>query len=291
MSMKKLRKSIVGLFILFLLLPCILVWLIQKDGKIILEGTKQIERYLPAVLYKTISSQMHIETLKAQAVILRSNITLALEEGTVTYAELQDRCSMMGRKWTEEEKDFYKRLVRACQDTEGEVVVYEGKICYCPYFYISSGITRDAFSFFQDDSYPYIVSVPSHRDEESGSYITYHYFSKQEFAEKVNSMCQDTYDGNIQILETDDAGYVTWIKVGDSIIGGEIFRKTLGLSSCCFSIEQADQEIRICCKGCGHGFGFSQYAANAMATERKDYRDLLEYYFHNIKIENVYTFT
>jgi len=55
-------------------------------------------------------------------------------------------------------------------------------------------------------------------------------------------------------------------------------------------LEEAEEGIRIECKGIGHGFGFSQYGANAMAQEKMDYEDLLKYYFHNITIEDVYTF-
>lgn len=288
--MKKIRKIVLLVSILFLLLPSVLVCIFEKNGKILISKKGQLEKYLPAAMYKTIDDQMHIETLKAQAVILRSNMARALQEGKITYKELGEVYSLLQQKWTEEDKVFYKRLVKACGDTEGQVAVYDNKICYCPYFYTSCGVTRDAFAFFQDDSYPYIVSVPSHRDEECTSYITYHHFSQQEFAEKANLLCEDTYDGTVQIQETDSAGYVMWIKIGEKSVGGEIFREKLQLSSSCFSIEQMEDGIRIVCKGRGHGFGFSQYGANAMAVEQKDYQELLNYYFHNITIENMYTF-
>ena len=277
--------------VLVLILPCLIVLIFQKNGKVLIMGVEQTERYLPGILYQTIGSEMHVETLKAQAVITRSNLIKALQEQTITYQQLQDTYSLAEKKLKEEDSVFYERLVRACQETEGEVLFYNEEICYCPYFYVSNGTTRDAFSFFQDGRYPYIVAVPSHRDEECKSYITYHHFTTEEFSQKMNELCENTFEQQIEILETDASGYITWLKIGNSMVGGEVFCEALQLSSSCFSIEQTEEGIRITCKGRGHGFGFSQYGANAMAIEQKDYQELLEYYFHNITIENVYTFS
>lgn len=289
--MKKLRRVLFLSFGISVLLPCLILVVFQKNIKQLFYGMEQTERYLPGILYDVAEAGMHIETLKAQAVLVRSNLIKALQEGKVTYENLQKKYSLLNRKMDSEEEVFYQRVVRACKETEGEVVIYNSEICYCPFFYSSSGITRDAFSFFQDDSYPYLVAVPSHRDEESKSYITYHYFSMEEFSLIMNELCAGTFKSEIQILEEDPSGYIMYIKVGDTVVGGEVFRDRLGLSSCCFSIEQKDGAIRITCKGRGHGFGFSQYGADAMAFDKKDYKELIEYYFHNIAVENVYTFS
>lgn len=289
--MKKIRQFFLLFVLLFLIVPCLVICFFQKNWKILILGTERIERYLPAMMYEEISFDMHIETLKAQAVMMRSNLIKELDEGKITYQELQAEYSLADRKLKEEDQTYYERLVRACKATEGEVVFYGDEICYCPYFYASSGVTRDAFSFFQDGRYPYVVAVPSHRDEECRSYITYHYFSTEEFADKLNELCENTFDGTIQILEKDEADYITWLQIGEKTVGGEVFRNALQLSSCCFSIEEKEKGIRICCKGCGHGFGFSQYGANAMAVDGRKYDELLNYYFHNIAIKNVYTFT
>lgn len=289
--MKKIRQLFLLFVLLFLILPCILICIFQKNWKILILGTERIEQYLPAMMYENIGNEMHIETLKAQAVIMRSNLIKKLDEGKTTYQELQAEYSLADRRFKEEDQNYYDRLVRACKETEGEVVFYEEELCYCPYFYASSGVTRDAFSFFGDDRYPYVVAVPSHRDEESKFYITYHYFSIEEFTNAINELCEDTFTGTIQILETDESGYIIWVQAGETVIGGEVLRKALHLSSGCFSIEQVEESVRICCKGRGHGFGFSQYGANAMAVDGKAYKELLDYYFHNITIKNVYTFT
>ncbi len=289
--MKKVRQILLLYIVLFFLLPCAVIVLFQKDKKTLLTKMENVELYLPGILYDIIDSEMCLETLKAQAVIIRSNIIYALEEEKITYEELQEEYSAIEKNMEIEDMDFYNRLVLVCQETEGEAVLYDSNVCYCPYFYSSNGITRDAFSFFEDGSYPYVIAVPSHRDEESNSYITYHHFSMKDFTKLMNELSNNTYQNRIEILEKDESEYITWIKVGESIIGGEVFRNKLGLSSACFSIEQKNEGIRITCKGRGHGFGFSQYGANAMAMDGKEYKELINYYFHNITIENVYRFS
>lgn len=290
-SVKKMRQILLLYIGLLFLLPCVLIILFQKDKNSLFTKMESVERYLPGVLYEVIDSEMQLETLKAQAVIIRSNIIYALEKEKITYEELQKEYSVIEKNMEIEDVDFYDRLIMACQETEGEAVLYDSKVCYCPYFYSSNGVTRDAFSFFEDGSYPYVIAVPSHRDEESNSYITYHHFSMVDFTDMMNELSDNTYQNQIEILENDESEYITWIKIGESIVGGEVFRKELGLASACFSIEQKNEGIRITCKGRGHGFGFSQYGANAMAIDGKEYKELLNYYFHNIKIENVYRFS
>ena len=38
-------------------------------------------------------------------------------------------------------------------------------------------------------------------------------------------------------------------------------------------------------KGIGHGLGFSQYGAEQMAKRGSSYRELLQYYYRDVKIE------
>lgn len=283
--MKKMRWSVMLLYAtLFFLLPVICVFVFQKDKKITWDGQELAESCLPGLLYEVTSDKMHFETIKAMAVLVRTNTQYELEHQMITYDMLKSQHELSVRYLKEKEIAFYETLVRACEETEGEMVFYEDELCRCPYFYSSSGVTRDAYEIFQNDSYPYLTAVPSYKDQESSSYITYHYFSSDRFSEMMDLLSDGTFHDQIQILEKDAAGYITWLKVGDAVVGGEVFREALGLSSSDFKIEQAEEDIRITCKGQGHGFGFSLYGSDAMADE-KDYKEMIAYYFHNISIE------
>lgn len=44
--------------------------------------------------------------------------------------------------------------------------------------------------------------------------------------------------------------------------------------------------MKVTVKGKGHGLGLSQYGANIMAKEGKNYKEILDYYYQNINIVN-----
>ena len=52
-------------------------------------------------------------------------------------------------------------------------------------------------------------------------------------------------------------------------------------------LKEMDGHIRIVIKGCGHGYGLSQYGAEDMAKNKKSYEEILKYYFSGIKIEKM----
>ena len=45
-----------------------------------------------------------------------------------------------------------------------------------------------------------------------------------------------------------------------------------------------NENVTITTKGYGHGVGMSQYGAQGMALEQKNYKEILEYYYKNTKI-------
>ena len=74
------------------------------------------------------------------------------------------------------------------------------------------------------------------------------------------------------------------IQIGTHIYSGEEIRQALSLPSPSFTMEEREGKIRIICKGIGHGYGLSQYGADAMAREGKGAEEILKYYYQNIVI-------
>lgn len=276
--MRELWKSVLAMSAILLLLPFLLILLIQGRGGLVFSRGENLEGYLPMLLANDIDTNMHMETLKAQAVLTRSNVTKALREGSLGFSDL------VRERETMRDGVDYEALEAACEETSGEVVTYEGEVCYCPFFQVSSGITRDAFEVFGNDDYPYLISVPSYRDEECESYITTEYFETGAFYDKLMELYPDcglsakNPAEGIAVMQTDRAGYVQWLRIGNRMEGGEAFREKMGLVSACFAVEAAEGRVRISCKGRGHGFGFSQFGADAMARDGKKYRELIAHY-------------
>ena len=48
-----------------------------------------------------------------------------------------------------------------------------------------------------------------------------------------------------------------------------------------------ENTIEITTKGYGHGVGMSQHGANNMAKLGYTYEEILKYYYHDIKIDNI----
>ena len=115
-------------------------------------------------------------------------------------------------------------------------------------------------------------------------------FEKAEFLAQLEQIFTGVVFSEEDILtqlvidKRDSASYVTGISAGGITISGEDFRKRLGLNSACFSIGEADGKIRIVTKGLGHGLGLSEWGANELAKQGKDYIEILKYYFPNIEI-------
>lgn len=290
---------------LWMSFPVLIILAIQEQGALAMEKKESIEELLPFFVAVSINDDFYQENIKAMAVIWRSNLTFLLDGKENSILEIKESYRGLERERYITEKTLYEKAYEACQETKGELLTYQGKVSYCPFFDFGSGKTRDAFEVFEGNLYPYLISVPSYKDETIEKNLFYYYF-RTDMLEKIeweegdtvisakgtadlfrveDSQQVESDDSYLQILERDSSDYVTWIKVKDRIVGGELFRKRLGLSSSCFSIEQQEDQIRISCKGSGHGFGYSQYGGNAMAKDGKDYESLLKHYFPELCIE------
>ena len=89
---------------------------------------------------------------------------------------------------------------------------------------------------------------------------------------------------DFKILSYTDGGNVEEISVGDTVYSGREFREKLGLRSSDFSLEFKDNKVFITTYGYGHGVGMSQYGANQLAKQGKNYQEILQYYYQNVNI-------
>ena len=105
--------------------------------------------------------------------------------------------------------------------------------------------------------------------------------------ELTNTLGTHIEKGSLWIVEADEAGYVDKISVNNSEMTGEEFRKQCNITSGNFTIEEREKGIVFTIKGEGHGYGLSQYGANRMAGEGKNYEEILKYYFSNIQLHSV----
>ena len=285
-------KEYIAVLVIVLLLPYVVTMLYQ--GKSGIEGTavsyisenqvgKEIsakeEEFLIGALAAAIPVSYPVETLKAQAVILRTQY-MEEEEHEKTYS-----IDEMKELWGAEDfPDYYARLKQAVEETQGQILTYEGKVIYAPYHAVSAGYTRPAESLFAEGEYPYLKSAECKTDIEAEGYLSIEYVSAEDFVKRITASfpeCQLSADSLFMELNTkkmDKAGYVETIAVGTKELSGEVFRRAMGFPSASFTIEEYEGNVRIVTKGLGHGLGFDQYYARKLAQDGKKMSEIINYF-------------
>ncbi|WP_448776037.1 SpoIID/LytB domain-containing protein [Blautia sp.] len=266
------RKSVFNLskILVFALLPYLSVSVINGSERILLNYRPDSEVYLTAVLSCQISPDYELQTVEAQAVIARSNLfrKFAEEENRLdVLREMGKSIKNQWKWWISDE--IYEDAV---ENTEGKVLLVDGKLELVPYHEISGGTTRDGETVFGSSEYQYLKSVDSSADKNSPDYFSSTYISERQLPKEL------------EIKERDSAGYVLSLQADDKILEGEMFALGMGLPSSNFSIQKTGSKVRFLCRGKGHGLGFSQYGGNELAKDGSLWEEILEEYFPEMEI-------
>lgn len=266
------RKSVFNLskILVFALLPYLSVSVINGSERILLNYRPDSEVYLTAVLSCQISPDYELQTVEAQAVIARSNLfrKFAEEENRLdVLREMGKSIKNQWKWWISDE--IYEDAV---ENTEGKVLLVDGKLDLVPYHEISGGTTRDGETVFGSSEYQYLKSVDSSADKNSPDYFSSTYISERQLPKEL------------EIKERDSAGYVLSLQADDKILEGEMFALGMGLPSLNFSIQKTGSKVRFLCRGKGHGLGFSQYGGNELAKDGSLWEEILEEYFPEMEI-------
>ena len=245
-----------------------------------------IEEYLIGIVATEISLDYEPEAIKAQAVIARTSLTAALDAGSSALPASMSREEMITLWGQDGFEENYQALVHAIQDTEGEILTYGGQPILAAFHAVSAGKTRDSKDASIQNA-PYLCSADTSLDIPSPDFLSVVFMEKKEFLRKLQEGCP-AFDAepehvmeHFNIEARDGSGYVIQAKLGEAVMSGESLRECLGLNSSCFYIKEVEGQIRIVTRGLGHGLGLSQYAANEMAKEGKDYQEILSYFYKN----------
>lgn len=256
------------------------------------------EEYFIGILAKEIDVSYEKEALKAQAVLTRTNIYREISENQeavlpgeyMTYREME-------KAWGEKETKRVRELLRkVMEETEGKAIMQKDKLAFAPFHRLSNGNTRNGTEVFGNDLYPYLQKKECAKDRESElqlQTLTLTYKEVKEYCQPF-LLAVDEKDRkkefsfqDFEIVKTDSSGYVIKIRIGENVYPGEKFREALDLPSGCFTLQDQEKSLKITTKGVGHGVGMSQYTANEMAKEGKNYEEILQYFFEGTKISQV----
>ena len=232
-----------------------------------------IEDYCIGIIAKEVLPEYEKEVLKAQAVLVRTDVYRRIEqEGSDTVLnEPFWTQKQMEKAWgVTKYSRYYNKLRNAWRDTEGQVLMYEGKLAKTPFFRLSNGSTRDGKEVLGEE-YPYLKIMECPMDIEA--------------EEQIQTVTMEDMDAEVK--ECDTAGYVLSVQVGKEEVSGEEFRTNYHLASSCFTLQKYNGKLRITTRGVGHGLGMSQNTANQMAKNGREYEEILEEFFEDTDMKEV----
>lgn len=305
--MRERFKGAVSLLLVLLLLPCVCTILIngmpaagvakgQQEGaggrNPQGEAEENMETYLVGVVAGEIPVTCEGEAIKAQAVIARTNLQATLSReggGEYSYLSVEEMEKLWGKENFLEYYEYVRGLVL---ETKGEILTYGGKAIDAPYHAVSAGWTRDG-DVLGGGAYPWLARVDCRSDVSAEQYLKIEMLSPEEFQARCQAARGEirlggdaaALLGQVAITERDEGGYVLGMEVGGLQMKGEEFRRAFGLNSSCFYLDNVEGEIRIITKGLGHGLGLSQWKANDLAKEGKNYREILGYFYQNVEVQ------
>lgn len=128
-----------------------------------------LELYVADELMRSVEETFEMEMLKAQAVLLRTNL---ITEGSMSVTVSDE---LYGKK------EIPEKYLLATAQTRGICLEYEGNPVYAAYCKVSSGATRNAVEALHSKNYPYLASVICDRDFLSEEYANTIPLKKEEF--------------------------------------------------------------------------------------------------------------
>ncbi len=260
---------------------------ITVNYKDINTGTVQkldVEEYIVGVVAAEMPASFEFEALKAQAVATRTYSIRngALLTNDINTSQAYNDLEGLKKKWGKSFEANYKKVKQAVEQTRGEVIKYNGNLISAVYHSTSAGSTQNSGDVWKTDE-PYLKSVMSIEDKAAPGYSSVITIAEKELAQKLG------ITGKLKIdkIERYESGYVKVITINKKEFKGPEFRKLLNLRSNNFEVLKKDGNYVINTKGYGHGVGMSQYGANFLAKEGKNYIEILKHYYSGVDISKI----
>lgn len=248
-----------------------------------------MEEYLVYRLFLIMPQNYELEALKAQAVLLRTELAAQYSEEGEIIRVAGDGLTGFYAETEGAEAEALAKSRQAVEETAGMILTYQGVPIRASYFMVSNGRTRAA----GEEACPYLSEVVCEQDKTSSDFSSVVEVEKGVYIEKLMRILGEDY-GQEDLWENgefvfDDTGYVTSVsyftkKQEEKRVDGETFRHLFGLASASFKISWEKESVLFYVTGVGHGFGMSQYGANCKAKEGETYDEILADFFFRTEL-------
>lgn len=171
----------------------------EENGGIRVINRIDMESYLRGVVPKEVSASWHEEALKAQAVCARTYTLTSLGKHNKYGFDL---CSTVDCQAYAGVAIEHERTDLAIEETQGEVVKYDGELAEVFYFSTSGGHTEDCKNVWSADL-PYLKGVPDPYEATDHTYSNWEYTYT---LDELTAFCAEKeYDiGNVKSVAIDE---------------------------------------------------------------------------------------
>ena len=234
------------------------------------------EKYVEAVVSSEAGPDWNINALKAQAVITR---TYALNQKLKEVSGVYDITSSVLNQLYRGDNGT-PTVERAVQETQGEILTYEGSPIMALYHSTSEGMTESSEEVF-GKNYPYLKPVVS-----TSSLSPLKTWVRRIPLDEISLLTGVKGITAIKTVSLTSTGRVKELELcsegGHKVVETKDLRKIFGwkrLPSTDFTFKIEDGICIFEGKGWGHGVGLCQWCAEEMAAAGKSYKDILNYYY------------
>ncbi len=248
-----------------------------------------LEQYVAGTLGREIYPSWNPETLKAQAVVIR---TYALHE----QGRRSSRCFDLERGTRGQVYGGVDAetpgIVAAAAATRGEFLAWQGRPILAVYHSASGGRTASSEEVW-GRALPYLVSRPVDHEEESPDTYWRAAFTGTTLGRALTPAgVQVGPVRELRVVERSPSGRALRVRVkgadGEAEIEARVLRRSLGnevIRSTLFEIRPQDDGVVFVGSGHGHGVGMSQWGAEAMAKRGAGYHEILATFYPGTKLE------
>lgn len=250
-----------------------------------------LETYIMGVVAGEMRSDWPMEALEAQAILARTFTMKFLTEKSSKY-DGADISTDIHEAQAYDAEAVNNRIREAVNETRGEVMVSNGEFTHAWFHSHAGGKTElptKAIEYNTDPAYLGVVSSP---DSEMAPDEVKNWTAEFSFDE-IREACRATgvNVGDIQSFEIGEKGQsgraVNFLVNGQKV-SAPSFRLNIGASklrsTLIDSVTLNGDGIRFTGRGFGHGVGMSQWGAYGMAEEGRDAEDIIEHYYRDVEI-------
>lgn len=263
----------------------------QTDGSV---AEIAEDDYVCSVLLTMLSSDTPDEAACAYAVAVRSCTRYICENG-LNHSDC-DVCEAAGCCFrrsdvqtlsetvgNEQAALISEQALSACAKTSGLVLTYEKMPAMALWHICSGSRTRSC------ERFPYLVSVENVDESGYEKFKSTSRFDYEMFSSLTGASLSGEDDAGYCCLLYDISGRCSDAVFGKTTLSGDELVSRLSLPSSDVTLTYGSDGIDAVCVGVGSGYGMSLVGAGILASDGKNFNEILAFYFPKLEINKIQT--